>query len=75
MVAKIRAEITSTCVRTNNLKLKQAKISSSIGLHKLPTYDDLREMRYVKNVVSEVLRLYPPGKPYSVLPNRHCNIS
>jgi cytochrome P450 len=39
-------------------KLKQ-EIESLVGLHREPTYSDLKSMRYLQHTLNETLRLYP----------------
>ncbi|KAL8803180.1 MAG: hypothetical protein Q9182_003352, partial [Xanthomendoza sp. 2 TL-2023] len=39
-------------------KLRQ-EILLKIGPHEAPTYDDIKNSRYLQNVISETLRLYP----------------
>ncbi|KAF7190710.1 Cytochrome P450 52A1 [Pseudocercospora fuligena] len=45
-------------------KLRQ-EIISYVGLHREPTYDDLKSMRYLQHTLNETLRLYPVV-PYNV---------
>jgi cytochrome P450 len=37
----------------------QKEIESFVGLHKEPTYNDLKSMRYLQHTLNETLRLYP----------------
>lgn len=39
-------------------KLKE-EIESFVGLHRMPTYSDLKSMRYLQHTLNETLRLYP----------------
>ncbi|KAK5168735.1 uncharacterized protein LTR77_006044 [Saxophila tyrrhenica] len=43
----------------------QQEITTSVGLNREPTYDDLKNMRYLQHTLNEVLRLYPVV-PYNV---------
>ncbi|KAF2173799.1 hypothetical protein M409DRAFT_16070 [Zasmidium cellare ATCC 36951] len=45
-------------------KLRQ-EIIDRVGLDRVPTYDDLKSMRYLQHTLSETLRLYPVV-PYNV---------
>ncbi|KAJ7667055.1 cytochrome P450 [Mycena rosella] len=36
------------------------EILSIVGNSKMPTYDDLRSMKYLRAFINEILRLYPP---------------
>ncbi|KAK4498135.1 hypothetical protein PRZ48_010791 [Zasmidium cellare] len=45
-------------------KLRQ-EIIERVGLDRVPTYDDLKSMRYLQHTLSETLRLYPVV-PYNV---------
>jgi cytochrome P450 len=37
----------------------QQEIESFVGLHREPTYSDLKSMRYLQHTLNETLRLYP----------------
>ena len=37
----------------------QQEIESFVGLHREPTYSDLKNMRYLQHTLNETLRLYP----------------
>ncbi|KAJ4396877.1 hypothetical protein N0V93_001099 [Gnomoniopsis smithogilvyi] len=37
----------------------RGQILDVVGPHRTPTYDDLKSMRYLQNVMNETLRLYP----------------
>lgn len=37
----------------------RAEILETVGLERAPTYDDLKNMKYLQNTMSETLRLYP----------------
>ncbi|KAK5115778.1 hypothetical protein LTR62_000867 [Meristemomyces frigidus] len=45
-------------------KLRQ-EIISTVGLEEVPTYDNLKNMRYLQHTLNEILRLYPVV-PYNV---------
>ncbi|KAK3300298.1 cytochrome P450 [Chaetomium fimeti] len=47
------------------LKKLRAEILSVVGSTRAPTYDDLKSMKYLQNVMNETLRLYPIV-PYNV---------
>ncbi|THU86093.1 cytochrome P450 [Dendrothele bispora CBS 962.96] len=39
----------------------RAEIDSCVGNHRLPTLDDKDSLPFVRSVITEVMRLYPPG--------------
>ncbi len=43
----------------------QKEIMNIVGVHREPTYDDLKSMRYLQHTLNETLRLYPVV-PYNV---------
>ncbi|KIK16467.1 hypothetical protein PISMIDRAFT_15794 [Pisolithus microcarpus 441] len=47
------------------LKRLRAEVLSKVGSSRRPTYDDVREMRYMRAVINETLRLYAPV-PFNV---------
>ncbi|EOA83553.1 hypothetical protein ACJQWK_00230 [Exserohilum turcicum] len=49
---------------TITAKLRQ-EIISTVGLERQPTYDDLKNMRYLQHILNETLRLYPTV-PYNI---------
>ncbi|KAI6033797.1 cytochrome P450 [Pisolithus microcarpus] len=42
------------------LKRLRAEVLSTVGSFRRPTYDDVREMKYMRAVINETLRLYAP---------------
>ncbi|UKZ78024.1 hypothetical protein TrVFT333_005758 [Trichoderma virens FT-333] len=43
----------------------RSEILTTVGTHQLPTYEHLKEMSYLRAVLNETLRLYPPV-PFNV---------
>ncbi|KAF2273893.1 cytochrome P450 [Westerdykella ornata] len=37
----------------------RAEIIQTVGLQRTPTYDDLKNMKYLQHILNEILRLYP----------------
>ena len=42
------------------LQRLREEILSVVGPTRRPTYDDIRNMKYLRAVINETLRLYPP---------------
>ena len=38
----------------------RAEVLKVVGSARRPSYDDIREMKYMRAFINEVLRLYPP---------------
>ena len=38
----------------------RAEVRATVGPARRPTYDDVREMKFMRAFINEVLRLYPP---------------
>ncbi|KAH9483172.1 Cytochrome P450 monooxygenase 75 [Psilocybe cubensis] len=47
------------------LRRLRAEVLEKVGRHRTPTYDDFREMKYMKAVINETMRLYP-AVPFNV---------
>ncbi|PCH42809.1 cytochrome P450 monooxygenase pc-3 [Wolfiporia cocos MD-104 SS10] len=48
------------CVYPDVLKRLRAEVLQKVGPHGRPTYADIKEMKYLRAVINETLRLYPP---------------
>ncbi|EMD32739.1 hypothetical protein CERSUDRAFT_118474 [Gelatoporia subvermispora B] len=48
-----------------NLQRLRSEILEKVGPSRRPTYDDIREMKFLRAFINEVLRLYPPV-PFNV---------
>ncbi|PCH37761.1 cytochrome P450 monooxygenase pc-2 [Wolfiporia cocos MD-104 SS10] len=48
------------CMYPDVLKRLRTEILEKVGPQRRPTYADIKEMRYLRAVINETLRLYPP---------------
>ncbi|KAI6040654.1 cytochrome P450 [Pisolithus marmoratus] len=60
----IRDEIVNILIAGRDTRLS-AEVLTKVGSSRRPTYDDVREMKYMRAVINETLRLYAPV-PFNV---------
>ncbi|TDL14680.1 cytochrome P450 [Rickenella mellea] len=48
------------CLHPEVLAKLRSEVLAKVGPTQRPTYDDLRDMKYLRAVINEVLRLFPP---------------
>jgi cytochrome P450 len=64
MLKQTASLLTFTCymlaTHPNVLAKLRAEILTIVGATAYPTFEDFREMKYLRAVINEVLRLFPP---------------
>ncbi|KDQ49960.1 hypothetical protein JAAARDRAFT_611408 [Jaapia argillacea MUCL 33604] len=71
IAGKDTTAVTMTCaiyllaMHPSVLSKLRSEILERVGPHRRPTYDDIKEMKYLRAVLNETLRLFPPV-PFNV---------
>ncbi|EMD40964.1 hypothetical protein CERSUDRAFT_111537 [Gelatoporia subvermispora B] len=60
LAASLTFTVYLLCEHPTILKRLREEVLHYVGPERRPTYDDIREMKYLRAVVNESLRLYPP---------------
>ncbi|KAJ7258479.1 cytochrome P450 monooxygenase pc-3 [Mycena rebaudengoi] len=47
-------------------KKLRKEVLAHVGQSRRPTYDDIRDMKYMRAVINESMRLYPPCAPFNI---------